>query len=139
MKFNLSNCDVGFKITGVKYEFEHVNSVTIEDPEFNRITRGANGKNKVGLAFKEGLKDPKTVTLVIEDMTPEMKGVLEGCFKNQTRFDFWAVDRATGSAKWAKNSILGQYPQQLTLDDSAESMDVSLTLQSYDLSEVFKS
>lgn len=138
MKFNLYNCDVGFKINGVNYEFEHVNSVAIEDPEFSRLTRGANGKNKVGLAYKEGLKEPKTITVVINDMSADLKAVLDGCFENQTRIDFYAIDRGTGSAKWAKNSILGQIPQQLTLDESPESMDVSLTLQSYDLSEVFK-
>jgi hypothetical protein len=58
----LYDCDVGITLRGVNYEFEHVDSVSIEDPERTRLIRGGNAKNKLGIAYTEGVKDAKTVT-----------------------------------------------------------------------------
>lgn len=89
MIFKLYNCDFGFKINGVAYEFEHVAELQIEDPERNRLTRGANAKNKIGLPYKDGLRDPKRWTLPILDMSAEMKAVLDAAFENQTRLEVY--------------------------------------------------
>ena len=139
MIFKLYACDVGLKIDGVSYNFEHVSSVTVEDPEFNRLTRGANGTNKIGLSYKEGLKEPKTITCVINDLSIDLKAVLDAAFAAQTRVDVFAISRIDGSSKMGRNSVLCQVAQQLTLDESPESMDVSLMFQTFDLGEVHKS
>ena len=73
MIFKIYNCDFGVKIGGVDYQFDHVSQVTIEDPERNRLTRGANASNKQGLVYKDGLKDPKRWTIPILAMSPELK------------------------------------------------------------------
>lgn len=139
MIFKLYNCDVGIKINGVSYDFEHVAEVQIEDNERNRLTRGANAKNKTGLAYKDGLKDPKRWIIPIMNMSAELKDVLDGAFESQSRLDVYCIDRTDGSSKMAKNAVLSNRPQQLALDETAESMNVSLEFETFDSSEVHKS
>lgn len=140
MIFKLYDCDVGIKVNGVSYDFEHVNEVTINDPVFNRLTRGSNAKNKIGLAYKEGLKEPTEITCPITDLDIALKAVLDDAFENQVRVDFYCISRKDGSSKMAKNSILCQKPQQLTVGgDSPESLDVILTFQTFDSAETHKS
>lgn len=139
MIFKLYNSDLGIKINGTAYEFEHVDNLTIEDPEVNRLVRGSNAGNKVGLTYKEGLKEPKRITVNIMGMSAELKGVLDGCFENQTRIEVYCIDRIDGSSKIAKQAILSTQPMQLNLDDTPESMTVALAFESFDLVEVHKS
>lgn len=139
MTFKIYDCDFGIKVGGVPYDFEHVAELQIEDPEKNRLTRGANSKNKVGLAYREGLKEPKRWTLPILNMSAELKGVLDGCFSAQTRVEVYCIDRNDGSSKMLKNAVICNKPQQLVIDESAESMNVSLEFESFDSSEVHKS
>jgi len=139
MIFKLYDCDIGIKVGGVSYDFEHVAEVQIEDPERNRLTRGTNASNKVGLTYKDGLKDPKKWTVPIMNMSAALKAVLDGCFDDQTRLDVYCISRKDGSSKMAKNAILTNRPQQLTLDDTAESMNVSLEFETFDSAENHKS
>lgn len=139
MIFKIYNCDFGVKIGGVDYAFEHVSQVTIDDPERNRLTRGANASNKTGLVYKDGLKDPKRWTVPILNMSPELKAKLDECYDQQTRLDVYCIDRTDGSSKMGKNAILSNRPQQLTIEDTAESMQVSLEFETFDSSEVHKS
>lgn len=139
MIFKIYNCDFGIKVDGVAYDFEHVAELQIDDPERNQLTRGGNAKNKTGLAFKDGLKEPKRWTLPILNMSAALKGVLDGCFENQTRLDVYCIDRTDGSSKMAKNAIISNRPQQLTVDESAESMNVSLEFVTFDSTETHKS
>lgn len=136
--FKLYDCDVGIKVDGVAYDFEHVVSVTVEDPRRNRLTRGNNAKNNVGLVYMDGLKDPIRITVPILDMSPELKALFDTCFKEQKRLDFYAISRKDGSSKMGKNSILSNNPQQLTLDDTAESLQVSLEFETFDSTENLK-
>lgn len=139
MIFKIYNCDFGVKVNGTNYEFEHVAQVTIEDPERNRLTRGSNASNKIGLVYKDGLKEPKRWTIPILNMSKELKSVLDGCYDNQTRLDVFCVDRTDGSNKMAKNAILSNRPQQLTIEDTAESMQVSLEFETFDSAESMNS
>lgn len=139
MIFKLYDCDAGIKINGISYDFDHVTSVAIEDPETNKLTRGANAKNTRGLVYKEGLKEPKSLTMTIMDMSPELKLVLDDAFKKQTRCEAFVISRTDGSSKMAKNAILCQVAQQLTLDDTADSMNVTLRFESFEMTEVMKS
>lgn len=140
MIFKVYNSDFGMKIGGVDYNFTHVDNMQIEDPENNRLVRGANATNKEGLVYKEGSKEPKRVTVTIMGMSPELKAVLDDCFKEKTRIEaVYCIDRTDGSGKMAKNAILCQQPQQLTVDESPESMNVALIFESFDMSEVHKS
>lgn len=139
MVFKLYDCDLGVKIGGVKYDFTHVAEVQIEDNERNRLTRGANAKDEIGLVYRDGLKDPKRWTIPILGMSASLKGVLDDAYKNQTRLEVYCISRADGSSKMAKNAILSNRPQQLTLDETAESMNVSLEFETFRSDEDHKS
>jgi hypothetical protein len=139
MIFKIYNCDFGIKVDGVSYDFEHVSELQIDDPERNQLTRGGNAKNTVGLSYKDGLKEPKRWTLPILNMSAALKGVLDSCFDKQTRIDVYCIDRTDGSSKMAKNAILSNRPQQLTVDESAESMNVSLEFVTFNSTETHKS
>jgi hypothetical protein len=137
--FKIYNCDFGIKLNGTNYEFTHVAELQIEDPERNKLTRGANAGDKVGLAYKEGVAEPKRWTIPILGMSADLKEVLDGAFVNQDRVDVYCIDRTDGSSKMAKNAILSNKPQQLAIAEGAESMNVSLEFETYDSSEVHKS
>jgi len=139
MIFKIYNCDFGIKVNGVSYDFEHVAELTVEDPERNRLTRGANAKNKIGLSYKDGLKDPKRWTIPILSMSSELKGVLDDCYNKQTRVDVYCIDRTDGSSKWGRNAVLSNFPQQLSLNEAAESMNVSLEFETFESTEIHKS
>lgn len=139
MIFKIYNCDFGVKVNGTSYDFVDVAELQVEDPEKNKLVRGGNAKNKLGLAYKEGVKEPKKWTIPILNMSATLKGVLDGCFDDQTRVDVYAVDRTDGSSKIAKQAILCNRPQQLKLDDSPDSMHVSLEFETFDSNEAHKS
>lgn len=139
MTFKLYDCDIGIKYNGVNYQFTHVRSVTVEDPRRNKLTRGANAGNKEGLVYQEGISEPVRFIVPIMAMSAALKGVFDEAFASQARLDFYVVSRRDGSSKMAKNAILSNQPQQLTLDESAESMDVSVEFETFDASEVHKS
>lgn len=138
MIFKLYDCDVGIKVGGVAYEIPNVVEVQIEDPERNRLTRGNNPRNTVGITFKDGIRDPKRWTMPFMNMSAALYTVMSNAFKDQTRLEVYAISRADGSSKMAKNAILSNRPQQLTLDDTAESMQVSLEFESFDIAEIHK-
>lgn len=139
MIFKMYDCDFGIKYNGVNYDFEHVQDLQIEDPENTRLVRGANAGNKLGLVYKEGIKDPKRITVTIMNMSAALKAVLDSAYENKDRLDVFCINRNDGSSKMAKNAVLSQQPQQLTIDDSPESMNVALVFESFDISEVHKS
>jgi hypothetical protein len=130
MIFKLYDCDFGVTLGGVNYDFEHIENLQIED---------GNAGNKTGLIYKEGIKEPKTITLTVIGMPMELHNLLKQAYTDKTRVDCYCVSRVDGSSKIAKNAILSQEPKQLTLDDSAESMHTALIFESFDVSEVHKS
>ncbi len=139
MIFKLYDCDVGLTIRGTNYDFLHVENVNVEDPERNRLIRGANAGNKIGLAYKEGNKEAKTITIPVLGMTKDMHNLLKEVFASQERIDVYCVARSDGSSKMAKNAILCQSPKQLTVDETAESLNTSLMFESFDIDEIHKS
>jgi hypothetical protein len=139
MIFKLYDCDFGVTLGGVNYDFEHIENLQIEDPERTKLIRGGNAGNKTGLIYKEGIKEPKTITLTVIGMPMELHNLLKQAYTDKTRVDCYCVSRVDGSSKIAKNAILSQEPKQLTLDDSAESMHTALIFESFDVSEVHKS
>lgn len=137
--FKMYECDFIVTIDGVNYQFTHVEGLQIEDPERTRLIRGANAGNKLGLSYKEGLREAKVITLTVLDIPAELHNVLKTAYAEQKRMDVAVVSRADGSSKIAKNAVLSQDPKQLNMDDSAESLNVALVFESFDVSEVHKS
>ncbi len=71
-------------------------------------------------------------------MSIELKAVLDTAYENKTRVDVYCIDRTDGSGKMGKNAIVCQQPQQLQVDETAESMNVALIFETFDLSEIHK-
>ncbi len=139
MIFKMYNCDFGFKVGGVNYDFEHVENFQIENPEMTKLIRGSNAANKVGLAYTEGLKEPKKLTVTVIGLSAALKAVLDAAYTAKTRVDAYAIDRNDGSSKIAKDAVLSQQPLQLNIDDSVESMNVALVFESFNIVETHKS
>ncbi len=137
--FKMYECDFGVTIAGVNYNFTHVENMTIEDPEKTRLIRGSNAGNKTGLAYKEGLKEAKTVTLTVIGMPVEVFALLKTAYAEASRMDCFCISRVDGSSKIAKNAVLAQSPKQLSMDDSAQSLNTALVFESFDIDEVHKS
>ncbi len=139
MIFKIYDCDFGITLDSVNYDFTHVQSLQIEDPERTKLIRGGNAGDKLGLVYKEGIKEAKTITLTVIGMPKELHDLLKTAYAEKTRMDCFIVARSDGSSKIAKNAILSQEPKQLLVDDSADSMNSALVFESFDISEVHKS
>lgn len=139
MLFKIYDCDFGVTLNGTNYDFVHVNSLTIEDNEKTKLVRGANAGNKIGLSYKEGLRDAKVLTVSVIDVPMALFNLLKAAYKEQTRLDAYCVSRVDGSSKIAKNAVLSQEPQQLSVDETSESMNLNLVFETYDISEIHKS
>lgn len=139
MIFKPYDCDIGVTINDINYNFDHVDSFVIENPERTRLVRGANSGNTTGIEYKEGVKEPKVVTISVLGMSVELFNLLQTQYKTRGRMDAFCVSRSDGSSKIAKNAILSQEPMQLSLDDSPESMQTALVFESFDVTEVHKS
>lgn len=137
--FKLYDMDIGLKVEGVDYAFDNVAEVQFEDPERNRLTRGANATDEIGLEYKDGLKDPKRITVPIMQMSLAIVNMLRDAFKTRKRVDFYGVSRADGSSAWGKNCVVSNNPRQLTWDETAESLNVSIELETFKLEENHKS
>ena len=137
--FKMYDCDFSLTIRGVTYTFTEVESMQIEDPERTRLIRGSNASNRLGISYKEGLKEAKTLTLTVIGMPAEVHNLLKDVYNKRERVDANCISRVDGSSKIAKNAVLAQSPKQLTMDDSAESMNTALILESFDVDEVHKS
>lgn len=136
--FKLYECDVGVKIGGVYYDFPHVGDVQVEDNERNQLTRGANATDKMGLPYKDGLKDPKRWTMTLMDLSAELKSVLDSAWLDQTRVDVTVISRKSGESKMLKNAIISNQPKQTTLDETPDSMNVPVEFVSYECVENLK-
>lgn len=136
MIFKLYDCDVGVTIGGVNYEFDHVAEVTIENPEKTRLVRGANAGNKTGLDYKEGVKDAHTISMTIIGLSKALHTLLVQTFNDRSRVDGYVISRSDGSSKKFNQAVLSQSPQQLTLNDTPESLNTVLMFESFDVSEV---
>lgn len=139
MIFKLTDSDFGFTKNGVNYDFDHVDSLVIEDPETTELTRGANAKNTTGISYKQGTKEAKTITVTVMNVPMSVLQLLVDAFKNKERLDVYCVSRVDGSTKMAKEAVVSQYPQQLTVDDTAESCNIALIFKSFNLTENHKS
>lgn len=139
MIFKLYESDFGVTYKGVNYDFVHVQGLQIEDNEKTRLIRGGNASNKVGLVYKEGIKDAKIVTVTIIGMDVAIYTMLRTAYENKERLDAYCISRVDGSSKTAKDAVLSQLPQQLLVDETAESMNVSLIFESFNIEEKHKS
>lgn len=139
MIFKIYDCDFSVTIRGQVYTFPEVDNMSLEDPETTELTRGANASNKVGIAYKSGLKEAKTLTVTLLGLTKPMHDLLKDVYNKKERVEASFIDRTDGSSKSARSAILSQSPKQLNLDEGPESMNTALIFKSFDVDEIHKS
>lgn len=139
MIFKLYDCDIGVTARGVNYDFKHVDSVEVEDNERTVLVRGNNASDETGIDFKEGIKEPKIITVPVIDIPVELHNLLVDIYNKRERLDFYCIARSDGSSRVAKNSVLSQKPTQLSINDSPDSMNISLVFQTFKLDDKYKS
>ena len=139
MIFKIYESDFGIKLNGVNYDFPHIHGMQIEDPQSTKLIRGANGVNKIGIPYVEGIKEPKKITVTIIGMSGDLKSVLQTAYEGQTRMDVFCVSRIDGSSKIGKDAVLSMQPMQLNIDDTPDSMNVALVFETFNMVEAHKS
>lgn len=131
--FKLYECDVGIKAEGITYQWKNISQVAFEDNERNRLTRGANATDEVGIAYKDGIKEAKRILPSILEMPSALHALFQRLFKDQVRFEFFCTSRKTGSSLFGKNCILSNRPMQLNLDETAESLEIAIEIETFKL------
>ena len=136
--FKIYDCEFGVKANSINYTFEHVDGLTIEDPESVRLIRGSNAANKVGLAYTEGTKDAKKIAVTLVGISTAMYDLLASLHADKTRVECYCIDKKTGSSKIAKDAIITQRPQQLSIVEGADSLNIMVNFESFNLEESHK-
>lgn len=136
--FKLIDCDFGVTYKGVSYDFVHVQGLTLEDNEKTKLIRGGNAGNKTGLIYREGVREAKVFTVTVIGMDTPIYNLLREAYNNRERVEPYCISRTDGSSKIGRNAILSQMPQQLTIDETAESMNVALIFETFDVEEKHK-
>lgn len=131
--FQIYKTQSGFIHNGIDYGFDDVDSHVISPQEAKHLTRGANSTNKLGLVYKENSKLPWTVTANIMNVTKEVMELLNKCYENEERIDFYCVDSDTGDNKMARNSLVTKYVTQETVSDGEDTYNIALALESFDV------
>nr|DAS78836.1 MAG TPA: hypothetical protein [Caudoviricetes sp.] len=125
--------DSGFIYNGTTYYFDDIDSSVVSPQEAKHLTRGANSTNKVGLVYKEGSKTPWTITANVMNLSKEVMEILNKCYDEETRIDFFCVDSNTGENKMAYNSLVTKWVSQETISDGEDTYNVALALESFDV------
>lgn len=131
----LTNCDVVASIGSQDYHFDDVDIVAIDDPRTNQLTRGMNGKNKVGFVVEQNSDQPTVITTTLKNLDDNTSNVLKDAYKNKTRFDFNVINSTSGKKKYAKNCIVAENPIQRTIGVDTDSYNMDLVLQTYDYTD----
>ena len=127
-----SLCDFYFSRNGEDYDLTAaVDSAAFEDPERKHLTRGSSGQNSTGLIYTEGIKDPKTLTVVFIGLSAEYAALLADMYKEEERTDFKIIDRKTGQMRSFKDAIVSQKPAQATMSEGAEEQNVQVVFECF--------
>lgn len=138
MIFRLDNCDFGFNYNGQSYDFEDCDGMTIEDNQSYHLTRGMNGKNKVGIVIAEGMSEPDIITIPTLNIPAAMVTLLNKVRNNQERIEAYVVDRKTGDSRFIRNAIISKRMRQLVISEGRDDINADLVLESFDVDDKLK-
>jgi hypothetical protein len=133
--FQINQGDAGFSYNGANYQFTDVDTIQYTYNEKNHLTRGASGQNRVGIAYKEGLKTPDTAEIRVVDCSVAIYKLLLQLFKDATPLSVWFVDRKTGEGFTYKNAVIRDKPRQGEIAEGADAISFMFNVESFDVSE----
>ena len=131
------DCDAGITVNDVKYDILDHDGVTYTHNLVKHLGRGANGTNKKGYVYQEGTKTADLAELTVRDCSMEFYKMVKNCHDNNTRIEFWFLDRKTGEGYTYKQALISQKPRQTTITDDEASMSFVLAVESFDVKEKF--
>jgi len=135
--FQVNQGDAGFSYNGKNYTFTDFDTIEYTYNEKNHLTRGASGQNKVGIAYKEGLKTPDSAEVRVVDCSIEIYNLLLTIFKEAGRLSFWFIDRKTGEGLTYKNATIRDKPLQTSIGESEDTIGFMFAIESFDLTPKF--
>ena len=133
--FQINEGDAGFSFNGVNYTFSDTDTIQYTYSKKNHLTRGASGTNRVGIAYKEGLKTADTCEIRVVDCSVAIYKLLLSIFDNADRINVWFVDRKTGEGYTFKNSVVRDKPRQGEIAEGADPISFMFAVESFDVSE----
>jgi hypothetical protein len=133
--FQISQGDAGFSFNGVNYTFSDVDTIDYTYNRKNHLTRGASGTNKLGIAYKEGLKTPDAAEVKVVDCSVAIYKLLLTIFNDSSRINFWFIDRATGEGFTYKNAPIRDKPRQTSIGESEDAIGFMFAVESFDVTE----
>ena len=133
--FQISQGDAGFSSGGVNYDFSDVDTIDYTYNKKNHLTRGASGQNKVGIAYKEGLKTPDVAEVKVVDCSIAIYNLLLSIFNDASRINFWFIDRTTGEGYTMKNAAIRDKPRQTSIGESEDTIGFMFAVESFDMTE----
>lgn len=133
--FQIHQGDAGFSYNGVNYTFSDVDTVEYTYSKKNHLTRGANGINKVGISYKEGVKTPEVAEIRVVDCSVAIYSLLLQIYEKSLRLSVWFIDRATGEGFTLNNAIVRDKPRQTSIGESEDTIGFTLAVESFDITE----
>ena len=104
--FQISNGTIGFTYKDKNYTIADSDTVSYTYSRKNHLTRGANGNNKVGISYKEGMKTPDAAEAKIVDCSVAIYNLLLKIFNDEERINFWFKDNKLAKASLIKTQLL---------------------------------
>jgi len=135
--FQISQGDAGFSYNGSNYNFADFDTIDYTFASKNRLTRGANGTNKVGISYKEGLKTHDVAEVKVVDCSVAIYNLLRTIQEKGDRISFWFIDRETGEGFTYNNATIRDKPLQTSIGETEDSLSFMFAVESFDLKPKF--
>lgn len=129
----VQNCVCGFVYNDTTYEFSDFDVLNFTYNTRNRLTRGANGANKKGISYKEGVKTADALSITIMDCEVETYDLLLKLYEKEERILFFITDKETGKRMTMGDAIITDKPRQTTVGEGEESLTFTLNLESFNV------
>lgn len=137
--YQIADCEIRFNIAGANYDLEDCDRVAYTLSEERSLTRGANSKSKSGVIVTTNRKVADIIEVTGVDMSDALLNRLVKAYNDKERIEFYVIKSADGSIMSAKQAILTKKPFQSEVVEGETSLEMPLTMQSYDVSDNRKS
>ena len=123
----------GFRINGTDYQIDDFDNVNFTYSDKRHIMRGANGKNKVGIDTREGLKVPSKAIMNVVDCSNEIYDLLLSAFNNDTRIDLYFIDSENLGKITLNSAKITDVPRQVGIGEEDSNLSFSLSVESFNV------
>jgi hypothetical protein len=123
----------GFRIDGTDYQIDDFDNVNFTYSGLKHIMRGANGKNKIGIDTREGMKTPDKAIMNVVDCSTEIYDLLLDAYKNDTRIDLYFIDSGNLGKITFNSAKITTVPRQVGIGEEDSNLSFSLSVESFNV------